>query len=382
MTGQRGWHLAVIATAMVLAALTILSDATTPAIGVSLAAIAGLVVVWFALGRSAARSAVRSALFAVAIVIIAGVGTAAIPSFAAVQGVAYPLIWTRARGMRRALVANVALAIAVGVGLFLSTGADATAAVQAIAIQSISLAFSTALGFWMTGITDRSEERQRLLDELRATQEQLVAVNRDAGVASERERLAREIHDTIAQDLTGFVLLAQRARRELGGGDTAATDETLVLLEDSARTTLAETRALVAATAPVSLAAGGLADALARLGERFQRETGTPVAVTAAGLPPLDRDTEVVLLRCTQEGLANVRKHAKAATASVTLTSEDGSTVLTISDDGTGIPADAAPGFGLAGMRDRLALVGGTLEVDSSPRGTRLRVSVPVGVKA
>jgi signal transduction histidine kinase len=380
MTGRRGWHVAVIATAVVLGALSLTTADSPLRIGVALGALAVFVITWFWFGADADRSEARSIALSVVLIAVGTAGTLAIPAFATFQTIAYPMLWTRARGLRQALATNVALAVGIGVGLYVASGADTAALVQAVIIQAISLSFSIALGIWITGISDRSEERQRLLDELRATQDQLAAVNRDAGVASERERLAREIHDTIAQDLTGLVLLAQRAQRELQGDDPGAAAETLGTLEDGARTTLAETRALVAATAPVSLAAGGLGEALARLGERFQRETGTPVAVTAAGLPPLDRDTEVVLLRCTQEGLANVRKHARAATASVTLTTEEGEAVLTIQDDGSGIPADAAPGFGLAGMRDRLALVGGTLDVDSSPRGTRLRVTVPLGV--
>lgn len=380
MTGRRGWHVAVIATAVVLGALSLTTADSPLRLGIALGALAVFVITWFWFGADADRSEARSIALSIVLIAVGTAGTLAIPAFATFQTIAYPMLWTRARGLRQALATNVALAVGIGVGLYVASGADAAALVQAVIIQAISLSFSIALGIWITGISDRSEERQRLLDELRATQDQLAAVNRDAGVASERERLAREIHDTIAQDLTGLVLLAQRAQRELQGDDPGAAAETLGTLEDGARTTLAETRALVAATAPVSLAAGGLGEALARLGERFQRETGTPVAVTAAGLPPLDRDTEVVLLRCTQEGLANVRKHARAATASVTLTTEEGEAVLTIQDDGTGIPADAAPGFGLAGMRDRLALVGGTLEVESSPRGTRLRVTVPLGV--
>ncbi len=380
MIGVRGWHAAVIATAVVLSALAVFAADSPLRTAVALGAAAAFVLVWFLIGRDADRTSTRALVFAIALVLIAGVGTLAIPSFASFQTIAYPLLWTRSRGLRPALLANAALAAVVGVGLFFAMGADLAALAQAATIQAISLGFSIALGLWITQIADRSEERQRLLDELRSAQSQLASVNRDAGVASERERLAREIHDTIAQDLTGFVLLAQRARRELGGGDTAAADETLVLLEDGARTTLAETRSLVAATAPVSLTTGGIGDALERLAQRMGRETGTPVVVTAPGLPTLDRDTEVVLLRCAQEGLANVRKHAGASAASLVLTTGEGVARLEVRDDGHGFDATVATdGFGLSGMHDRLALVGGTLDVASSTVGTVLTVTVPIG---
>ncbi len=175
-------------------------------------------------------------------------------------------------------------------------------------------------------------------------------------------------------------MLSQRAQRELatGGGAT----ETLALLEESARTALAETRALVASSAPVALTAGGIADALTRLGERFERETAVTVTVHAE-LPALDRDTEVVLLRCAQEALSNVRKHANASAVRLDAWTGDGSVGLRIADDGTGFdPDSAADGFGLTGLRDRLALVGGTLEVTSSPAGTLLTATLPIGVLA
>ena len=377
MDSSRWWHVAVIATTVALSALVVLSADVPWQAAVALGALAAFLVVWFAIGMRADRTLARSIAFAAVIVVVAGIGTAAVPSFASFQSIAYPLLWTRARSTRSALIANVALAIAVGVGFFFSTGADMAALVQAGAIQGFSLAFSVAFGFWITQIQDRSIERQRLLDKLHATQDQLAAVSRDAGVMSERERLAREIHDTIAQDLTGLVLLTQRARRELADGDVVAVDEQLGMLEDSARTALAETRSLVAATAPVGLATGGIGDALERLGARFERETGLDVTVSATGLPALDRDTEVVLLRCSQEALANVRKHASAGAASIVVTAEDGLVTLTVTDNGSGFdPAAGTEGFGLAGMRERLALVGGALCVDSGSSGTTLTITL------
>lgn len=377
MDSSRWWHVAVIATTVALSALVVLSADVPWQAAVALGALAAFLVVWFAIGMRADRTLARSIAFAAVIVVVAGIGTAAVPSFASFQSIAYPLLWTRARSTRSALIANVALAIAVGVGFFFSTGADVAALVQAGAIQGFSLAFSVAFGFWITQIQDRSIERQRLLDKLHATQDQLAAVSRDAGVMSERERLAREIHDTITQDLTGLVLLTQRARRELADGDVVAVDEQLGMLEDSARTALAETRSLVAATAPVGLATGGIGDALERLGARFERETGLDVTVSATGLPALDRDTEVVLLRCSQEALANVRKHASAGAASIVVTAEDGLVTLTVTDNGSGFdPAAGTEGFGLAGMRGRLALVGGALGVDSGASGTTLTITL------
>jgi DNA-binding NarL/FixJ family response regulator/signal transduction histidine kinase len=346
----RWWHVAVLGVAAVLAGLVVWNDPTPTELWGALACIAAFVIGWLVVGRRAPRSDRAAFAFVVITIAVASVGTAFSPNLATLQCIAYPIIWVMLDRTQHAILANIALATGVGVGLYLSTGS----ALQALLIQAISVTFSIALGLWITSIAVRSHERQRLLDELRATQDQLAIVSRDAGVASERERLAREIHDTIAQDLTGLVLLTQRARRELPAGELPALTEQLALLEDSARSALAETRALVATGAPVGLATGGIGEALERLGSRFARETGVQVGVDAAGLGPLGRDTEVVLLRCAQEGLANVRKHANASTASLIVSVEGGHVSLTVRDDGAGFdPEGATAGFGLSGMRER-----------------------------
>ena len=377
MEGSRWWHVAVIGAAVVLAGLVVVNQPTTVELVGALSADAAFVLGWLLVGRHAVHSTRAGTAFIIITIVLAGVGAAFSPTMATIQTIAYPIVWILAKTLRDAIIANIALAVTVGVGIFIGSGSLS----QALIVQGLSLAFSLALGLWITGIAQRSEERQRLLDELRATQHRLAAVNRDAGIASERERLAREIHDTIAQDLTGLVLLTQRARRELAAG--AGADATLELLEHGARAALVETRGLVAASAPLELATGGIGAALERLAARFGRETDIRVTVSVDGLPVLDRDTEVVLLRCAQEGLANVRKHSRAATASVTLSTAGPVATLAISDDGHGFdPGADTGGFGLGGMRDRLGLVGGALDVASSPTGTVLTATLPLAVPA
>jgi len=364
MESRRWWHVAVVGTAIVQAAILLLGDPTAWELAVGLVAIALFLAAWFTLGYRCADGSAGSIVFIVVTILFAGSVTLANPSLAIVQCIAYPLIWTRTTGVWAAIIANFALAIAVGAGLYAATGS----VVQAVVIEAISLAFSIGLGLWITSIANQSDERRRLLDELRATQAELALVNRDAGVTSERDRLAREIHDTIAQDLTGIVLVAQRASRELATGASPAAS--LELLEESARAALAETRALVASTAAPGLE-GGVAAALDRLASRFERETGIRVEVSTTE-PVADRDTEVVLLRVAQEGLANVRKHSGATRAEIRLTGRR----LEISDNGHGFDVAAdSNGFGLAGMRYRLALVGGTIEIASGASGTVVTVS-------
>jgi signal transduction histidine kinase len=379
MRSPGGWDIAVAAATAVLVALLVTNGAEGGELYGALAVLLGLLLVWFAIGRTAEEGGARAYAASALLILLAGVGTAISPSMATMQAIVFPLLWKASRSTRDAVAMNVLLALLVGAGYFVALGGTVGAFWQALVIETISLAGSFAIGFWITRISEESAARERLLDELRATQDRLAVVSRDAGVLSERERLAREIHDTIAQDLTGLVLLAQRTRRELVGG-SPTVGETIDLLEHGARAALAETRALVASSAPVALAEGGIAAALVRLGERFGRETGIAVDVRADAGGPLDRDTEVVLLRCAQEGLANVRKHSGAAGASVALVVSDAAATLVVRDDGSGFDA-AAPrdGYGLDGLTARLALVGGTLGIETSPgSGTVLSASLPL----
>lgn len=378
MQSLRWWHAAVWGTAAVLSALLFVEGLTvTRVVGAAVCALL-LAVVWSTLGARGMRDRRVGIPLVVAVVILSGFATGFSSSMATIQCIAYPLVWTVLDRRRDAVVGNIALTISVGVGMYIGIGGGASALALAAIIEGLSLVFSLSLGLWITTIAEQSEERQRLLTELGAAQSRLAILSRDAGVASERERLAREIHDTIAQDLAGLVLTAQRGMRELRAGDPSAVEKQLQILEENARNALAETRALVASGAAVG-ADGGLATALRRLGERFERETGIAVTVSADDTAALDRDAEVVLLRCAQEALANVRKHSVAATASVTLVPRGEEIELKITDDGRGFdPSAESHGFGLEGMRERLAFVNGSLAVTTSAgAGTTLIASLP-----
>ncbi|CAN5300543.1 sensor histidine kinase [soil metagenome] len=385
MTGNRWWHVFFATTMAMLAVINVFSWApsTGQRIG-AWATIALLSIVYLTVGRRALSGEARFRLpFALALIIGSGALVACSPNLAFVQVIAFPLLWVVIPSTRVAMVANVGLALAVSAGFIVSVGTGSENLAQTALIQSVSLVGSLALGLWISRIADLSAERLRLLDELNATQAELAAANRDTGVVSERERLAREIHDTIAQSLTGIVMMCQRAQRELAHERLEPLAGQLRLLEQSARDVLVETRSLVAASATVDLG-GGIAAALERLAERYRRESGIAITVTAEVSVELDRDTEVVLLRCAQEALANVRKHSHATSATVRLVTELHTATLAVTDDGTGFDSsEAEPGFGLPGMRDRLALVNGALAVSSVPGGgTSLSVSLPIGVAA
>jgi signal transduction histidine kinase len=376
---SRWWHAAVAATGVALTIVVLVDSMPAWRTLGALAALWIFVLAWFTIGARACYRPVPTAVFIAIVIACSGAGTAFSPSLATMQAIAYPLVWVFTSRLRAAIIANVLLALAVGAGFVISLGTSEAARTQIIATLVLSLGFSMAMGMWISHVFDLSRERQELIDRLRAAQGQLETLHRDAGATSERERLAREIHDTIAQSLTGIVLLAQRAQGEFASGG-AALGEQLALLESGAREALAETRSLVAATASANLIDGGVAAALERLGERFTRETDVEVAVTITGTAPMDRDAEVVVLRCAQEGLANVRKHAQARSATVALHTSHGVAAVTVTDDGIGFdPTADSSGFGLAGLRDRLTLVGGNLSVASTPgSGSTIVATVPM----
>jgi signal transduction histidine kinase len=382
--GYARWmSIAVVGTVAVMALLLTVSGASPTHQAGAGGALAALVLAWFTIGIRADGNTVAAVIFIGVLAVAVSVGVAYLPIMATLQAIAYPLVWTLLNRTRNAIIGNIVVALAVGIGFITYLGVSPEAIAETIASVGLSLLFSLAFGLWITQISRLSEQRHLLVTQLHATRDELAAVSRDAGVSSERERLAREIHDTIAQDLTGLVLVAQRARRELVTNNTAATAEQLELIEQSARAALAETRALVASSAPVGLTSDGISAALERLAERYSRETQVRVTVSAAELPSIARETEVVVLRCAQEALANVRKHAKASRATIEILALGGDVSLSITDDGIGFDTVSAhTGFGLDGMSERLALVHGKLDVHSSEAGTTVRATIPLEVTA
>ena len=376
MVTMRWWHAAVLAVSLIVGGVAVIGGYRPEWMLPGLVALAIYVLAWFTVGRVSAETPRLSIGYAVFLVLMSGVLVSFDPNYATMQTITYPILWTIARTTRIAIASNVATAVSVFFGLIVSLGTDAIG--EAAIIAALSLGFAIGMGTWISRIWRLSDERLALLEQLQAAQQSLALLSRDAGVTSERERLAREIHDTIAQDLTGLVLLGQQSRRSLAAGDLVGAEQQLALLEENARLALSETRSLVAATSPAALDDGGIGPALQRLAQRFERETGIVIPVEVDVSAPLDRSTEVVLLRCAQEGLANVRKHAGAGSAALALSSAAHGITLTLEDDGSGFdPASVGQGFGISGMRDRLALVGGSLDFETSPAGTRLIVTLP-----
>ncbi|MGZ0147721.1 sensor histidine kinase [Kribbella sp. WER1] len=226
---------------------------------------------------------------------------------------------------------------------------------------------------------------RQLVAELTAAQDQLAAAQRAAGVLAERERLAGEIHDTTTQSVSAIVLLLKSALGRWPDAPPAAREQ-LDAAIDSAQSALEDTRRTIRALTPASLAGRPLTDALGQLVEDARR-LGLDTHLTVDGTPyPLATPAAVALLRAGQEAVANVRAHADAGHAELTLTYHPGAVSLDVVDDGKGFdPArprsgSTRTGVGLATMRRRLEAVGGTLVIESGAgQGTALSARIPTG---
>ncbi len=202
----------------------------------------------------------------------------------------------------------------------------------------------------------------------------------ETAVLKERQRLAREIHDTLAQDFTSIVTHLEAAESALHTSPDVARAH-LERARRAAREGLTEARRVVWALRPDILTRTDLAQALKRVAHRWQEETGIPVHVTITGTPrPLPGDTDVVLLRAAQEALSNVRKHARATRVDVTLTYMGDHINLDVQDNGIGFnPSvlNAGEGFGLHAMRERVEARGGQVIIESGPgEGTTVVVKM------
>lgn len=228
--------------------------------------------------------------------------------------------------------------------------------------------------------------KARLLEQLEAAQRELTDRAREAGVQEERQRLARDIHDTLAQGFSSVIRHLEAV--ELSFGSAGAHDSELAAsaiphLEHAkrvSRDSLAEIRNLVWALRPAALERSTLPAALGRVAHQWSDASGIAVDARIDDIPPLVPDVEVLLLRALQESLSNVARHAVARHVAVSLSVADGLVMLSVEDDGRGFDdADLRRGMGVAGMRDRVRPFGGRVIVESDAgQGTSVMVALPL----
>ncbi|WP_067462658.1 sensor histidine kinase [Actinomadura macra] len=288
-----------------------------------------------------------------------------------------PHFWILAGSARRAVALSGAAAVTTVAGEIIRSGSAGGNTVFTVSGYAVGLVFGLAAFRYVR----QSEERaRRLAAELAVAQRDLAEAHRRQGAADERERLAREIHDTLAQGFASIIVLAEAARAGLGT-DPGRSGQQLRSIEQTARENFAEARVLVGSAPAGGQAPGSVAAMLRRTLDRFTEDTGISVG---AELPEVecDQQTRIALLRCTQESLANVRKHAGASAVGVVLEQYPHGVELEITDDGRGFVVGESRGFGLDGMRRRLAELGGELTVTSSVGdGTRILAMIPTSAQ-
>lgn len=283
------------------------------------------------------------------------------------------------------VVGVLAISILVQIPDGLTLGGVMGPTVSALVVIMITYAFKV--------IARVSAEREALIQELVDTQEALALKEREAGVVQERQRLAHEIHDTVAQSLSSIQMLLHAAERDLmsTGLEREALASPLRRIEvarHSASDNLAETRAMIAALTPAPLSETSLPEALERIAGSFAQAGEMDITVDVDGQPrQLPMRVEAGLLRIAQGAVGNVVKHSGASMARVTLTFAPDEVRLDVVDNGQGFDVDALPErpsglghLGLDAMRTRARELGGELIIESAPSGsTALSIVVPDG---
>ncbi|MEU0603101.1 sensor histidine kinase [Streptomyces sp. NPDC006393] len=249
------------------------------------------------------------------------------------------------------------------------------------AVLGCALGMLTAIAVvaYIAVLDHEGRKRQHLYEELAAAQAEREAAERQAGILAERQRLSREIHDTLTQGFASIALQLDAALADLPGQTPAARRVGQAMR--TARENLDESRRLIEALRPLPLEEARLSDAVRRLTARLREETALAAETVVTGEPTrLDPAAETELLRVVQEALTNVRRHADAGEVTVTLSYLDGLVLIDVADDGAGFDTrDTIRGLGLRTMRERAQGLGGTLTVESAPgEGTTVAVSIPV----
>ncbi|MGK5631310.1 sensor histidine kinase [Streptomyces sp. URMC 123] len=343
-------------------------------------ALLGCVVLCYAvLDRFPDNPVVRPRVYLTVLVLALGGLAYLRSSYAALFMVTLPHYWMFGR-TPRASMGFLGLATAASLaGSWTRQGWSLAFFSETVVSTLIVVAVGVLIGLWAHSVVAQSTERARLIVELERTQAELSEAHQRQGAADERERMARDIHDTLAQGFASIVVLAEAARAGLAA-DPARSAQQLRSIESTARENLAEARELVGSAQQRGGApAGSVALTLRRILDRFAEDTGLTVEADLADVA-CDQQTRIALLRCTQESLANVRKHARASTVGVILARRPYGVELEVTDDGAGFVPEESTGFGLDGMRKRLAELGGRLTVTSSVGdGTRVLAVLPPG---
>ncbi|MBM7774961.1 signal transduction histidine kinase [Actinokineospora baliensis] len=270
--------------------------------------------------------------------------------------------------------------VAANVPWLLAQGGDTRATLLSLAMVTPLVALTGGMIRAMEREAVRRRETNRELvamaEENARLHALLVRQARETGIAEERARLAREIHDTVAQGLTGIVTQLEAVDDRV----PLPVRGRLVVARDLARSSLTEVRRSIEALRPGPLQDARLGDAIRDTVGAWQEQYDIAAAFTVTGTPlPVHSEVEVTVLRAAQEALSNVGRHAAATRVDVTLSYMEDVIILDVRDDGIGFDVAASGGFGLTALRQRVRALSGSVDIESAPGGgTAVSVTVPV----
>lgn len=290
----------------------------------------------------------------------------------------FPLIWMSTNSLRRGTLASVAVVLAALAGASAVVGFPPD--LTTIAALTSSGVVSVIIGFWMNWVFHTTEKHWLVAQQLREAQAHLELLSHDRGVLEERERVAAEIHDTVAQGFLSIVTmarLAQRCRTE----DPKETRRLLELIESAAQHNLEEARQLVSAGTPPDLDTN-LVEALERLAKRTEAESHLQVEVhttdTSSAQLPIGSNVAVAVLRCAQEALTNAVRHACSDRVAIELSIDTSYVTLKVEDDGIGFDSNERFGIGLSTMNRRITNLDGQFAVATTDTGSGTLLSVKI----
>jgi NarL family two-component system sensor histidine kinase YdfH len=234
------------------------------------------------------------------------------------------------------------------------------------------------IGMYVTLYLRQTEARAKA-QALAAELSEYVARVEDLTIANERQRLARDLHDTLSQGLAGLILQLEAADAHLSHQRPEKARAIITQAMEHARATLADARNAISDLRQTNL--GELGDSLRLEISRFESATGLPCVFRADSTPPTPDSVKETILRAASESLTNIARHARATEVSLTLTAAPNHLQLTIKDNGLGFNPETIPSghYGLLGMRERIRLTGGQLTIQSAPqKGTILNIAIPL----
>jgi len=348
--------------------------------------IAHLILLWISAGLLQKRPRLLAAYLAVQVVLAFAVGLLtpgywlAIALYMGLTGMAVSILWPDLRAVAAAVLLCLALSTYHSV---VSWGWGVVS--RSLPTLGISLAFVIVYVVSFTRQVQARERAQALLQELETAHRQLQAYAdrvEELTISQERQRMAQELHDTLAQGLAGLILQLEAADSHLEEGNARKAQETVQRAMERARTTLREARRAIQALRPAALEQSSLIDALGREVDEFAATTGVHATFQVdSGSPDVPSAAAQDILRIVQESLTNVARHAKADHVVVRLGVRDKRLRVAVEDDGCGFDLDQVAGrpgsFGLRGLKERAAHLGGELEVRSAPgRGTTVTLEM------